>query len=311
MNERTSLATRLLVTHIFLQILMVFISAFLKGDFFLFALITQIVLIITYHAGYWEFFGRKFRIIFLLVLEGILVTGAIRKYTSGNWKEQTPLLVILLGLIALYLIFNLVKIFIVIYKKDPDAVEIAFPFRNGRYLVTDGGNSKTSRLMNYHYFSPVHMKNNTNRSMLYATDIVKLPGRSGKFMPPRNENYLVFGEKLYSPMDGVVFKAINTIDDNTPFSGNYPYNTGNTVVIRNEDLFFLIGHMKKNSISVSEGESVHAGDPIGAAGNSGMSERPHLHMQMMKSMDGDYWKGSGINILFRGKNLYKNRMINV
>jgi len=47
----------------------------------------------------------------------------------------------------------------------------------------------------------------------------------------------------------------------------------------------------------------------GKAGNSGMSERPHIHMQLMKCEGDDYWKGLGISMQFRGKNLYKNRLI--
>ena len=311
MNERTTMATRLLVSHLFIQLIMVLANPLLKGDLFLFTLITQTVLVITYLTGYWEFTGLKFRFFFFMLLEGLLVAGAILKYKSSHWQNPKLILMIPLGLVLLYLLFHLAKILVVISRKDADAFEIVFPFRNGSYLVTDGGNSRISRLMNYHFFSPIHMKNNTNRSMLYATDIVKRPERIRKFMPVRNEEYPVFNDKLYSPMDGTVCKMINGIEDNIPFSGNYPYNTGNTVVIRNDRYYFLLGHMKKDSIIVREGDMIKAGDPIGAAGNSGMSERPHLHMQLMVSEDENYWKGLGINILFKGRNLYKNRVIEV
>lgn len=311
MNERTTLAIRLLATHILLQPVLIVISAFMKGDLFLTAFITQILLIITFLSGYWEFPGRFFKIIFHLIMEGLLLTGVASKYSTGNWQKTSLFVVILLGTIALYELYHLVKILIVIYRKDHDAFEIEFPFRNGRYLVTDGGNSRTSRLMNYHFFSPVHMKKNTNRSMLYATDVVKLPMGINHFMPRRNEDYPVFGDNLYSPVSGKIFKVTNDIEDNIPYSGNYPYNTGNTVVIRKDDFYFLLGHMKKNSITVKEGDEVKAGDLVGEAGNSGMSERPHLHMQLMQSMDENYWKGTGINIIFRGRNLFKNRVVKV
>jgi murein DD-endopeptidase MepM/ murein hydrolase activator NlpD len=54
---------------------------------------------------------------------------------------------------------------------------------------------------------------------------------------------------------------------------------------------------------------VNAGDQVGEAGNSGMSERPHLHMQLMKSETDEYWKGRGICICYEARNLYKNRII--
>ena len=112
-------------------------------------------------------------------------------------------------------------------------------------------------------------------------------------------------------MDGTIIKVSNDIDDNQPFSGNYPYNTGNTVVIKNGNYYLLAGHLKKGSICVKEGDSVFRGDLLAQCGNSGMSERPHLHMQLMKSYDQNYWKGTGVNMIYKGKNMYKNREINI
>lgn len=196
-------------------------------------------------------------------------------------------------------------------KQDKGATEIEFPFKNGKYLITDGGNSKISRLMNYHYHSPVHKKNKTNRSMLYATDIVKLPGSNSNFFPPKNEDYPIFGEKVYSPVSGVVIKVENSIPDNIPYSGNYPYNTGNTIVIKNDNKYLLLGHLKNESIRVKSGDKVNARDLIAEAGNSGYSERPHIHIQLIESATDNYWKGSGIGMLFMGKNLYKNKIIDI
>ena len=218
---------------------------------------------------------------------------------------------IIFALINLYLWFILGKIIVVIFKNDREKLEIEFPFHQGTYLITDGGNSKWSRLMNYHFHSVVHKKRGTNQSMLYATDVVKRTDGKLKILPKQNEDYPIFNEKVYSPMEGVVFKIVNDIDDNIPFAGNYPYNTGNTVVIKNNKSYFLLGHLKKGSIVVREGEFVPRNTFIAEAGNSGMSERPHLHMQLMKSETDDYWKGTGICIQYKNKNLYKNRLVNV
>ena len=165
--------------------------------------------------------------------------------------------------------------------------------------------------MNYHFYSPVHKKNKTNRSMQFAVDVVKLNNDPSSLLPLINEDYLIFDEPVYAPMEGIVLKVVNNIPDNGPFSGNYPYNTGNTVVIKNNDFYFLLGHLKMGSILVKEGDFMHQNDFIGKAGNSGMSERPHLHMQLMKSDTDNYWKGTGISIQYEGKNLYKNRLITI
>jgi murein DD-endopeptidase MepM/ murein hydrolase activator NlpD len=163
--------------------------------------------------------------------------------------------------------------------------------------------------MNYHFYSPIHKKNRTNNSMKFATDIVKVNSSKKTFLPPNNEDYLIFEEEVYCPMAGSIIKVENGIEDNIPYSGNYPYNTGNTVVIKNNDYYFLIGHLKKGSITVKLGDSVQQNDLIAKAGNSGYSERPHIHMQLISSQTDNYWKGLGVNISFQNKNLYKNRQI--
>ena len=112
-------------------------------------------------------------------------------------------------------------------------------------------------------------------------------------------------------MDGKIIKVENTIDDNVPFIGTYPYNTGNTVVIKNANYYFLLGHLKKGSITVSNGKIVKAGDLIGQIGNSGYSERPHLHMQLIESDSENFWLGKGICIRVNGKNLFKNRVVEI
>lgn len=173
------------------------------------------------------------------------------------------------------------------------------------------GNSKLSRMMNYHFHSPVHKKKGTNKSMLYATDVVKLRYKMSSFIPRTNEEYPIFNEKVISPMEGTVVKVVDDIDENVPFSGNYPYNTGNTVVIKKDNYYFLLGHLKQGSIVVEPGDFVKRKDLLGHAGNSGMSERPHLHMQLMHCDHENYWKGMGICIKYKDKNLYKNRLVKV
>jgi hypothetical protein len=42
---------------------------------------------------------------------------------------------------------------------------------------------------------------------------------------------------------------------------------------------------------------------------SGYTERPHLHMQPIRSDSPDYWTGTGICTRYNKENLYKNRLI--
>ena len=137
-------------------------------------IITQTMLPIVYFSGYWEFFGMRFKRIFCGGVELILLILIVHALFHGISVPANPYLAFILCLTEIYLLILLIRIVTVIYKKDPHSMNIEFPFQNGNFLVTDGGNSRISRLMNYHYYSPMHRKNKTNLSMLYATDIVKI-----------------------------------------------------------------------------------------------------------------------------------------
>lgn len=312
MNQRTKIAIRLIATHLLLIIALICASAFVKGEAFLVLSISQTILLILYFTGYWEFVGLRFKNIFCVLMEVlILLTLAWKLYSPINNEHNEYLIT---GFVILQVLSAelLIKIIYVIYMKDKLSVEIKFPFKNGAYLVSDGGNSKICRMMNYHYYSPVHIKNNTNNSMLYATDIVKIDEEGEfRFLPKRNEEYPIFNEKIYSPMDGVIVEAENNIPDNISFAGEFPYNTGNTVVIKKDDYYFLLGNMRQGSVAVMVGDVVKAGDLLGHAGNSGWTERPHVHMQLMKSDTDKYWHGTGVCIQYKNKNLYKNRLIKI
>lgn len=309
MKERIVLIIKLLVSHVFLVPIVLIVIFLFDLPLVPAIFIPQTILAVLFLAGYWEFFGTKTKWLMGVIYEMMIVLTFLAAIPSEDVHSRLSIL--LLSLIELYLLFQLGKVLWVIKKEDTEKIEIAFPFRNGRYLVTDGGNSEISRLMNYHFHSPVHKQKKTNRSMLFATDIVKLGGKVKKFLPPENRDYPIFGEDVYCPMAGRVIKIVNDIDDNLPFSGNYPYNTGNTVVIKNDNYYLLLGHLKKGSILVQEGSTVLKNTKIGKSGNSGMSERPHLHFQLMKYDEDNYWKGVGINMQFQGKNIYKNRLITI
>ena len=309
MQERSVLILKLILTHVILPASLTAAVVVVRGDAFLLNAIAQTVTMIIFFSGYWEFFWRGSRIVFFYTNEvNLMMMLGYTIFRSGPVEINIPL-VVLLAFIEIIFLAQLIKIFIVILKKDSSSVEIQFPLKKGRFLITDGGNSKMSRLMNYHYYSPVHMKNNTNGSMLFATDIVKRDDAFHSFFPKGNDDYAIFGEAVYSPMDGIIVKVENSIEDNQPYIGTYPYNTGNTIVIKNDDRFFLLGHLKQGSIKVKTGECVKEHQMIGQIGNSGMSERPHLHMQLISCASENYWSGTGINMIFQGKNFYKNRTI--
>ncbi len=309
MNERTAKILKLISTHVALPVAVAIAAFFVSGDAFLVNVIAQTILLIIYLSGYWEFFGMKFRRLFPISLEIILLAQLAYRVKWQPSFEYNLYFADAMFAVEVFLLIQLVRVVVVMLKKEKGSLEIRFPLKGGKFLITEGGNSKISRLMNYHFWSAVHRKNKTNNSMLYATDIVRIVPPYPSFLPLENTDYPIFDEPVYSPIDGTVVKVENSIVDIRPYSGNYLYNTGNTVVIRKDDLYFLLGHLKEGSVTAKVGDDVTAGEQIARAGNSGMSERPHVHIQLVKSDTDNFWLGTGVSIQYGGKNLYKNRVI--
>jgi hypothetical protein len=186
-------------------------------------------------------------------------------------------------------------------KKPEDCINLSFPFRAGRYIITDGGDGKISSLLNYHYKAQIHKGGKSNTSMRYAIDIAKLNkvGFTVKnVLTKKNKDYVIFHEKVYCPCEATVVEIVNGIEDNIPFSGKYPYNVGNRIVLKKNNYYIVMGHLAKDSITVKLGDVVNVGQQLAIIGNGGFSPRPHLHMQVSKCEDGQYWKAEGVSIYF-------------
>jgi hypothetical protein len=194
---------------------------------------------------------------------------------------------------------------------DEAPVNLAFPFKNGVYAVFEGGNGRVSSLMNYHYGASIHKGARINLSMRYAVDITKLTrwgNDAAGFLPLQNEKYAVFNQVLYSPCDGKVSFIEDKWPNETPWSGNPPYNVGNHVLITSADFGVLMGHIQEGSILVKVGDVVKKGQPIAQVGNSGWTSQPHLHIQAMRAATGSFWSWEGIPIFFDGRNPVKNSL---
>jgi hypothetical protein len=94
------------------------------------------------------------------------------------------------------------------------------------------------------------------------------------------------------------------------FGSDRPYGLGNHVVIRKgADQYVVLGHMREGTVVVKPGDEVRAGQEIGRVGNSGWTERPHLHMQAMRSAKGDWRHGDPLPLCFAGRFLVRNQSI--
>jgi hypothetical protein len=192
-------------------------------------------------------------------------------------------------------------------------IDAAFPLSAGTYLVTDGGDGTRSFLVNYHYGFGRHRASGVSASMRYALDVVAIGpwgGESRGVLPRDNEAYRIWRQVLHAPCAGRVVHVVSDVADNDAFGANRPYGVGNHVVLRaTGDTHVVLGHLARGSVTVAVGQDVAAGDAIGLVGNSGWTERPHLHMQAMHAADGDWWHGDPLPISFGGRFLVRNDVV--
>jgi Peptidase family M23 len=193
------------------------------------------------------------------------------------------------------------------------AVELAFPLAGGRFLVADGGDGARSFLLNYHYGFGKHRASGVSASMRYAMDVVEVGrvwGEARGFLPRRNAAFRIWERPLRAPCDGRVARVVGDVEDNAAFGSHRPYGLGNHVVLAMPaGAYVVLGHLRRGSVAVAEGETVRAGQLLGRVGNSGWTERPHLHMQAMRSAVGDWWHGEPLAMRFAGRFLVRNRVV--
>lgn len=272
---------------------------------------TAPAIVILFLAGDWQqltYYGRAAVVI-------IYAAAVIKSYRS---TKNLPLyarlvyvdwLLILTGLcLTAYMIHTSVNIFEA-YSYEGKPVDLDFPFKSGTYLVCFGGNGEKSALVNYHYRFPLYARSRLDPSVVYAVDIVKLNslGKSSKgFMPKDQSMYDIYLDTIYSPCDGTVVSVQDRWKDESPYAFNFPYNPGNSIVIKYENVYILMGHLEKGSILVKQGDQVSKGQPLAKVGNSGWTTEPHLHIQAMRTYDGVDNEGKGLPFTFNGRFPVKN-----
>ena len=103
-----------------------------------------------------------------------------------------------------------------------------------------------------------------------------------------------------APAGGRVVAATDGVPDNSrPGVKDGPAGPGNHIVIdHGGDEFSFLAHFRVNSVAVRSGQIVKAGDVLGACGNSGKSDLPHVHYHLQNSPT--YGKGLGLPAPFDG-----------
>ncbi|MCP4048082.1 MAG: M23 family metallopeptidase [Gammaproteobacteria bacterium] len=263
------------------------------------ALQTAALFALNHIVGRWYWLNYNARQVSLAIL--VLALGYSYFMLEPGLRDSSYLI---LGINLVILTFWLLCLLKAIRSAVPPVAPypLVFPLEGGSYYTTEGG---SSRLTNNHH---------VNRAQRYALDFYQLDrlGRRCKGLFPKDlESYVIFCEPLYAPASGTILKARDGLHDMTPPEMDEVNRAGNHVLIRtDDDRFIVMAHMKKGSVTVSEGDRVEAGNLLGRVGNSGRSEEPHLHIHCMETLEEDYVRcGHGIPVQFDGRYLLRNQCV--
>ncbi|MCE9576279.1 MAG: urea transporter, partial [Deltaproteobacteria bacterium] len=100
------------------------------------------------------------------------------------------------------------------------------------------------------------------------------------------DDYLCFGLPVVAPASGTVAAVHDGAADQPPGELDPGKPWGNAVVLHvGAELYVVLAHLKRGSITVVPGQVVALGQPIAACGSSGRSPRPHLHLQVQRTIE--------------------------
>src|SRR5690606_32446087 len=225
--------------------------------------------------GRWDIAGYGTRLVLVAILLACLLRSGLahrglpwrrtgRPPPSGRepWGRRGNLASLLVfGAVLAYLLAGMTP--------APPARDVAFPLRDGRYAVGQGG---VVSLLNQHA---------AHRQQAHAADIVALDDfgfRARGILPDRLEAYAIWNAVVSSPCAGTVVTVRDGLPDLAPGEMDPAHQAGNHVQLDCGGFHVLLAHLREGSVGVAAGDTVAAGDPIGRVGNSGNTTEPHLHV---------------------------------
>ncbi|HEX6084026.1 MAG TPA: M23 family metallopeptidase [Thermoanaerobaculia bacterium] len=235
----------------------------------------------------WGIFGLPLRYV-MAALFLAAVVRSWRREPEPDARQESPLralVKIMLGLAVGGVAFGVLRG----HAVPPGAIDLAFPLRDGAYLIGHGGSTSAS---NMHHSHP---------QQKYALDIVKLnrAGMRARAISPADlRSYAIYGATIGSPCNGTVLVAV----DGLPDTRDEKRLAGNHVILRCGDADVWLAHMQRGSVAVRPGMQVRSGQPLGRVGNSGNTTEPHLHVHAERN-------GAGVPATFDGDWLVRNDLV--
>jgi hypothetical protein len=126
-----------------------------------------------------------------------------------------------------------------------------------------------------------HLEENGYGDFAWDLVVTDEAGRRFHGTGSRNEDYLVWDAEVVAPVSGRVVEVVDDAPDQRP--GGYARDARNNYVGIQLDgqVYAYVLHLRPGSARVAVGDTVRAGDPIGRAGNAGVSLEPHVHVTLL------------------------------
>lgn len=169
-------------------------------------------------------------------------------------------------------------------RKDAAPVVIGAPMSGPGWMAME-----TTSPLTHHFSAQITIGGVTRVPQRYAQDWILLDpatgaAASGNFTLARN--YFGFGKELHAGADGTVVAALDGLPDIETIYSAPPATldtaAGNFVIIDiGNKKYACYAHMVNGSVRVKSGDVVKEGQVIGLMGNSGNSDIPHLHFQVV------------------------------
>jgi murein DD-endopeptidase MepM/ murein hydrolase activator NlpD len=187
------------------------------------------------------------------------------------------------------------------------AVVVDFPLRGERWVAV---NTPGDRI-------PSHGTDMLGQRFAY--DLLQVDSRRGLRDHPasalrrlivgvRTRDCYAWGAEIHAPFDGEIVRSSDGVAERSwihplrelvlvlknavTFSADQlPLILGNHVIMQSGDVFAGFAHLAPGSVAVEAGQTVRRSDVLGRVGHTGNSTSPHLHFQLMDSLDLMHAKG--------------------
>ena len=185
-------------------------------------------------------------------------------------------------------------------QKALEPVVIGSPMHGSGWMALE-----TTSPLTHHFLGQITMGGVPRVPQRYAQDWILVDpetGRAGSGNTSLAKNYYGYGKEIYAVADGTVISAVDGfLEWELIYSAVKGIDgaAGNFVILDiGNGKYACYGHMIPGSLTVKAGDVVKEGQVIGLMGNSGNSDLPHLHFQVVTD-DPTFFESEGYPHVYR------------